>query len=366
MRQLAAFGFMLLLGFQARMAAAYTEVPAMLHLDVNRQNDTLGFNLPARLPSYLYNLIREDKLNLWDSPRKNSRISFESLQAIERNSGTSMTRTHHLFLYELWSSTRRRTDFVVLGFSFVNHTKEGKVSYGYVDAREAFSYLVNTPIEVNVNGPAQLTYWQAITSRRYHYNLIQFGKKELNEQPEKSFQIRDKAFNNHRDIQGIYRIPNTKDVQYSIEPDVNDPNEEGFIFMSKLQDFLNANREIFFNIGGSRYYDYKTYLSELVVTRIEVNETWTKSPLGFVQYQIQSVTIFVNNKKLDPVSIDLIGSFNILYKFKTAEDLLKEKHFKYQLLRINNTYIAEPDADKYLKALEKYRWTQVSNYVRFY
>jgi hypothetical protein len=85
-----------------------------------------------------------------------------------------------------------------------------------------------------------------------------------------------------------------------------------------------------------------------------------------VQYQIQSVTIFVNNKKLDPVSIDLIESFNILYKFKTAEDLLKEKHFKYQLLRINNTYIAEPDADKYLKALEKYRWTQVSNYVRFY
>jgi hypothetical protein len=345
---------------------AYTEVPVMLHLDISRQNDTFGFNLTAKLPAYLYQLIQDEQLTLWDSPKKNTRISRESLTAIERSSGTNMNKTHHLFLYELWSSSRRKTDFVILGFGFVNETKDGRISYGYVDAREAFPFLVQSLIDLNVNGPARLTYWQALTSRNYHYNLVQFGNKNFTDKPERSFQIRDKAFSPKKNIHGIYRIPATKDVQYSIDPDVNDPQDAGFVFMNRIQDYLNKNREVFFNIGGNRYYDYKTYLSELVVTRIEVNETWTRTSMGFIDFNIRSVTIFVNNKKLDPVSIDLIQSFGILYKFNTAEDLLKEKKFKYQLLRINNTYISEPDAEKYLKALAKYRWTQISNYVKFY
>jgi hypothetical protein len=352
----------LLQGIQLR---AYTEVPVLLHLDISRQQDTFGFNLTAKLPGFLRNLIDQEQITLWDSPKKKVKISRESLSAIERGSGSEMSRTHHLFIYELWSSTRTKTNFVVLGFGFVNNSKNGKVSYGFIDAQEAFPFMVKSMIESNVNGPAKLNYWQAVTSRRYHYNLVQFGKKNFATDSEKSFQIRDHAFNNKKDISGLYRIPNNKDIQYFIEPDPNDSLEIGHVFFEQIQTYLNNNREILFNIGGSRYYDYK-YRSEVVVTRIEVQETWTKTPYGFVQYDIHGITIFVNNKKLDPISLDLLMGFGLLFQYKTAEDVLKEKKINYILTRMNNTLVSEADSEKYVKALAKYNWTQVSNYVKFF
>jgi len=345
--------------------SAYTEVPVLLHLDISRQQDTFGFNLTAKLPGFFYNLIEQEQLTLWDSPRKKVKISKESLVAIEKGSGTEMSRTHHLFLYELWSSTRNRTNFVVLGFGFVNEGKGGKVSYGYVDAQEAFPFLVKSLIELNVNGPAKLNYWQAITSGRYHYNLVQFGKKNFISDSEKSFQIRDRAFNSKKEIIGQYQIPNNKNILYIIDPDPNDSLEIGHVFFQQIQAFLNNNREILINIGGSRYYDYR-YRSEFVVTRIEVQETWTKTPYGFVSYEINGITIFVNNKKLEPISLDLLMGFGILYQYKTAEDVLKDKKFNFVLNRMNSTLISETDSEKYLKALAKYSWSQVSNYVKFF
>jgi hypothetical protein len=356
-----AWGFILSGG----ILRAYTEVPALLHLDISKQQDTFGFNLTAKLPAFLYSLIEQEQISLWDSPKKRVRISRESLAAIEKGSGTEMSKTHHLFLYELWSSTRNQTNFVILGFGFVNDGKSGKVSYGYIDAQEAFPFLVKSAIEVNVNGPSKLSYWQAVTSRRYHYNLVQFGKKNFETESEKSFQIRDHAFSAKKEIQGLYHIPNNKNVQYFIEPDPNDSLEIGHEFFLQIQTYLNNNREILLNIGGSRYYDYR-YRSEAVVTRIEINETWTKTRFGFVQYDINAITIFINNRKLDPISLDLLMGFGILYQFKTAEDVLKEKKFRYVLTRMNNTLISEYDSEKYLKALTKYSWTQVSNYVKFF
>jgi hypothetical protein len=358
------FLFMLALSYGAALRA-YTEVPVLLHLDISKQQDTFGFNLTAKLPAFLYSLIEQEQITLWDSPMKKVKITKESLAAIEKGSGTEMSRTHHLFLYELWSTSRTRTSFVVLGFGFVNESRGGKISYGFVDAQEAFPFLVKSMIDVNVNGPAKLSFWQAITSRRYHFNLVQFGNKNFASESEKSFQIRDRAFNKKKEIIGSYQVPNNKNIQYFIEPDPNDSLEIGNVFFQEIQRYLNSNREILLNIGGSRYYDYR-YRSEVVVTRIEVNETWTKTPYGFVQYDIQGITIFVNNKKLDPISLDLLMGFGILYQYKTAEDVLKDKKFKYVLSRMNSTLISELDSEKYLKALAKYSWSQVSNYVKFF
>lgn len=349
----------------AGAAFGYTDKPVLVNINVARQSDTMGFNMAFSLIEYFYNLIQEDKVNLWDSPYKQSRISASTLAEIEKSSGTLFSKSQDVFLHEFWSSSRSKTVFTIIGVSFINQGKNGKVSYGFIDFTECWNLMSSFYIDCNVNGPAELSLTNALYSRNYNFNVVQFGNKNFARNPSEAIKIRDRAFFSKRRVDGLYQIPYTKDIHYVIEPDVNEATEIGNVFFRNIQDYLNANREVLFNLGGDKYFDYKTFKSEVSVTRIEVNEVWTRKQ-GFIDYQIKSVTIYVNNKPLDPVGVDVLLGWELMYNFKTAEDVLKEKTFHYTLTKMNNTYITEDDSPKFLKSLDKYSWTQVSRYVKFY
>lgn len=357
--------FLVLLIIISGTASAYTDKPVLININIARQSDTMGFNMAHELIQHFYELINNGKVMLWDSPKKSFRISQQALSAIESSSGTLFTRSLDVFLHEFWSSTRRRTTFTIMGVSFINQNEKGKVSYGYVDFAECWNEVAGYMIDCNVNGPAKLNMVQALYSRNYNFNVVQFGKKTFEKNPDDAIRIRDKAFFTNKYIEGLYTIPVNKLVRYIVEPDVNDANEIGNVMFRNIQDFLNANKEVLFNIGGSKYFDYKTFKSEVALTRVEVTEVWTKMS-DHIDYKIQNVTLYVNNKSLDPVDIDVILNWGILYNFKTAEDVLKEKKFRYTLFKLNNTFVSETDSPKFLKSLEKYSWTQVSRYVKFY
>lgn len=344
---------------------AYTDKPVLVNINVARQSDTMGFNIVHELQNKFYDLILENKVTLWDSPRKSVKISPASLQSIENSSGTHFNKTQNVFLHEYWTSTRRQTTFTIVGISFINDGSRGKVSYGYVDLAECWSTLTQLVLDCNVNGPARITLAEALYSRNYNFNIVQFGSKDFVKDPENAVKIRDKAFFGKKQVEGIYRIPRTKDITYVIEPDPNDPVEIGSTLFNNIQTYLNKNREVLFNIGGDKHFDYKTFRSEVAVTRIEVRETWEQKP-GYIDYKVTSVTIYVNNKALDPISLDVVLSWSLLFNFKTAEDVFREKKFRYTLLKMNNTFIEESDSPKFIKALDKYSWSQVSRYVKFY
>lgn len=344
---------------------AYTDKPVLVHLNISRQSDTMGFNIVYELQNKLYDLIISEKVKLWDSPKKAISISPASLQSIENSSGTRFNRTQNIFLHEFWTSNHKKTLFTIVGISFVNDNAKGKVSYGYVDLAECWGIIAAEFIECNVNGPARLNLAQALYSRNYNFNIVQFGSRNFREKPSDAIKIRDKAFFSKRKIEGLYKIPGTKEITYLVEIDANDKTEIGATLYNNIQEYLNKNREVLFNIGGDRYFDYKNFKSEVAVTRIEVKEIWEKKS-GFVDSRVLSIIVYVNNKALDPISIDLLLSWKIMYNFRSAEDVFREKKFKYTLLKMNGTFIAEMDSEKYLKALEKYSWTQVSRYVKFY
>lgn len=349
----------------AGCVSAYTDKPVLVNLNVTRQSDTMGFNIVYELQNKFYDLILEGNVKLWDSPRKSVQISPSSLQSLESSSGTRFNKTQNVFLHEFWTSSRRKTTFTIVGISFMNDGKKGKVSYGYVDLSECWNQVSNLLLECNVNGPDKITLAEALYSRNYNFNIVQFGAKTFVKDPDNAVKIRDKAFFGKKQVEGIFRIPVTKDITYYIEPDPNDPVEVGSTLYTNIQNYLNKNREVLFNIGGDKYFDYKTFRSEVAVTRIELRETWEKKS-GYIDYRVQTVTIFVNNKPLDPVSLDVVLSWGLLFNFKTAEDVFREKKFRYILTKMNNTFISETDSPKFIKALDKYSWSQVSRYVKFY
>lgn len=361
------YRFLILLLFFSSLKnlSAYTDKPVLVNLNVARQSDTMGFNMAHELIEFFYNMVQDNKAKLWNSPRKEFVISFEALQGIERSSGTLFKESLDVFLHEFWTSSRNKTSFTIVGVSFINSGKNGKVSYGYIDLSECWNYVVAFKINTNVNGPASLSMNNALYSRNYNFNVVQFGKRNFVKNPEDAIKTRDKAFFSNRRVEGLYTIPLTKDIFYYIDPDMNDDREIGNVLFRNIQDYLNNNKEVLFNIGGANYFDYKTFKSEIAVTRIEINETWTKKD-NYIDYQIKNIVIYVNNKKLDPVSLDVLMSWSLLYNFKTVEDVLKEKKFRFTLTRLNNTYVSELDSPKFIKSLDKYSWTQVSRYVKFY
>jgi hypothetical protein len=342
----------------------YTEVPALVHLSRSEQEDTNGFNLVEYLPGLFYKAINEGKLVLWDSPRKQIAISPSALKNIETSNKISFARVENLFLNELWTSSRRKTEFVIVGFSFLSESPNGKVSIGFIDAVDALPLLSKNYIPTNVNGPAQLTYIDALYSRRYNFNLLQFGVRDFTVNPTSSITIKRDAFYSRKKVSGLVRLPQTKMVTYTLEKNPGQENDPAMDCILSIEKFVNENKEVLFDIGGDKYFDFKKQSSDITITRIEVTEIWEKkgSQIAYKPYQIR---IFANNKPLEVLMFSDVAKWDLLINFKTLEDVLIEKAFLFTIYKCNRELIPYDEAGLYLKALKEYKWTQVSNYVKY-
>jgi hypothetical protein len=342
----------------------YTEVPALIHLSRSDQNDTLGFNLVENLPKLFYQAIIENKLKLWDSPKKQIAISGSALQKIESDNKVSFSNVENLFFNELWTSSRRKTQFVVVGFSMLSESKKGRISFGYIDFNEALSILINNTIPTNVNGPAYLSYFDAIYSRKYFFNLVQFGSNNFSTNPQNSNKIKNDAFFSKKKISGISSINSTKMVTYNLEKNPGIKNDPSTGVMEAVENYLNSNKEIVFNHGGDKYFNYSNNLSDFTITRIEITEYWEKKR-NTIDYKPMLIRIYINNKPLNPISFDEFLKWQILFNFKNVEDILKEKQFEYTLYKINSEMIPIDESILFIKALKEYKWSQVRNFVKY-
>ena len=338
-------------------------MPVLIHLARAEQEDTFGFNLVEHLPSLIYKGIIDGKITLWDSPKKQIAISPEALKNIESSNSVSFAKTGNLFFNELWTSSPRKTEFVVLGLSFLSESPKGKISFGFVEILQALPLLSQT-IPTNVNGPAQISSIDAIYSRRYHFNLLQFGSRDFSSNPSSSFTIKKDAFYSKKKVSGLYKPKNTKMVTFVIEKNLSESDDLGSNCLHSIEKFLNDNKEILFNIGGDKHFDFQNRLLDITITRIEVTEIWEKQGNQIV-YTPYSVKIFANNKPMNILTFEEVAKWQLLINFKTLEDVLLEKAFNFSLYKINRDLIPYTESAVYLKALREYKWTQVSNYVKY-
>jgi hypothetical protein len=350
--------------FQVHAKKLYTEVPALIHLAKVDQQDTNGFNLVEHLPKLLYDAILQNKVTLWDSPKKQIAISASALQKIESDNFVSFQKIENLFINELWTGSRRKTQFVIIGFSFLSEGKKGKVSFGYIDFNEAIPVLTSKIIPTNVNGSAMLNYAEALYSRKYVFNLMQFGNNTFFNDINKSIQIKRDAFANPKKrIQGLHVLKNDKMMVYALDKNPGEVNDPASLIYESVEQFLNTNKATLLNIGGSKYYSNKV-MSDVIVTRIEITEYWQKNK-NTITYTPVSIRIFVNNKPLNDITIEDFNKWQLLFSFKSLEDVLIEKQFQYHLYKINSELIPLDVSDLFIKAIKEYKWSQVRNYVKY-
>jgi len=357
-------GFLFLLYCNCNISNAFVDKAVMIHTRLTGQHDTVGFNLAQELPDFIYLQLKQGKLTLWDSPKKQTKINFVALQQIEKASNTAFNNCSDIFLHEFWNCSKRSLSFVIAGFSFAYKNQEVFAPFGYIDAKEAFNLLAKTPIPCNANAPADLTFWEAINSKRYAFNIVQYGGRTFEKKPMDAVKLRDKIFNGKRKL--IPGIPwlETKNIGYELVDDLAIDKDWSIDVKKGIEELLNKDKNIVNMHGGSAYFDTGNYRGYFAVTGLEIHETWQKRE-GLVFYFIDSMIVYVNNKRLTAFSNTEIDNLRVTIRFKTISDILKEKNFKISIFKINRNFIEPKNKEAYKKALESYKWTQISEYVKY-
>ncbi|MBT8195004.1 MAG: hypothetical protein HKO56_06430 [Bacteroidia bacterium] len=344
------------------------EVPVLLRLDKEYQNDTIGWNFVEQLTKVVYNEVVHGRAKLWDSHAKSIQISGVTLKTLEKNTGSKFVDQKFVWVYEYWNKSKKGLSSKCDGFFFYNKDANGKkVSYGYVDYDDVEEVFLRTKIQGNSNARYSTTFAYAIQRKLYNYDIIQYKDRVVNNLVEseklKLEFVKGKKFNvGNENI----NIPD-KLVTYIVrgESSLNDNNAKNSrLLLTTIQDYLNENKEVFFNLGGDRILSH-FQVRDLKVTQVEMTELWTKNGSD-IRHQPRSMKIFVNDSALNLMPVSDIEKLELILNDQTLTGFLKSKKYNFYITMINYQAIPRRDSYTFFKALNTYNWNKITEYVKYY
>lgn len=345
-------------------AVAYKNVAALLLLRHNVQHDTIGFNLVSECNRLFYQLIAEERISLYTAPGSSTVVSPMDLQVMERNAGIAFTASQELFIYESWSSNRRETNFGLVGFSVIGQGLE-RVNFGWISAEEVMPYLRNSLITVNRNGSPGTTFLQAYLSRRYVYQLVQFGAEDFNATPLRGFEINREAFQSSKKVKNRFEIPHVKELTFRVtyRHYTTDLDESKKLFES-LTIFFRNNPEFVLNhckMADSSRRKIKFPLSPDLV-KLETNERWVAGDRDTVK---MPETLRVYDRNLGEISFSMndLRPYKVYVGFEAAETFITRRQYPYRLVSLNDSAVKSHEQDNILEALNRYFWPQLTVYA---
>ena len=336
--------------------AGFDYTPVLVHLNKANQHDTIGFNLVEEIPQLFYRRILNNEVTLWDSPNKQAKISAESLLAIERSTSTSFLNIKDLFLNEIWRHFKREFEFNIVGFTLMNSSEGGqKIVYGFIDAEEVKVLLKSFIIPTNANGAAELTFWDALYSANYAFNIVQFGKNTFQKNMMESIELQNELFRNPKIKSNQVTIKEQKELHYYMLPN-HDKNT--YLFAS-LNEYLNNNKEFFFNYGGAEIYSPFDLSTNITISKIEVVELIEKIN-QFQKPLIKKIIIYVNGKPLNALNATSLEKIETYIDFKSVSDYLYSHQNFIILTKINNQDVPPLFSSYYLQAFKNGAWNKIT------
>ena len=341
--------------------------PVMLYAGKSMQNDSLGFNIVNDLSDVVYRAVLNGTVKLWDSEQKTLQILPSSLQKIEKSSSVTFSGCEHIFIYEQWTLEKKLSSAEILGFYFSAPSPSGQtVSFGYVDAKDLPDTVLGTYVHLNENGGEPITILRVLRCKLYAYSIMQYKGKKVSGAEESRALKKEKAEQLLHYI-SCPELKEMKTVVYSVGRDDSMYDAEGrnksILLLETIEDFFTDNRETLLNIGGAAALEYKVN-KNFKVTSMTVNEVWTKEN-GIINSEPQIITLFINNRPINALSIKDFLALGIVHNFKSVYDVLKEKDFSLVILQINGNEIPYKYSKSYFNALMKYKWNGISEYVKY-
>lgn len=344
------------------------QIPVILRVVSADQHDTLGFNIVQNITSEIYNLIMNQQARLWDGPEKEIHINAASLKQIEKSTNTSFLNQEVIFIYENWEKTKAGVNSQTIGFRFAGKNDKGEeVSYGFVDYADVRNHFMKTRLKVNTNGNYETTFAYALLKKNFVFNLIQFGSRTVTAGGVSREIISDFVGKSSFNPTLSPQDSREKRIDYVIEFSKTAQSAKAIAanqLLSGIETFLQNNEEVFFNLGGDRIINH-IKKGKIKVTKIEVTEFW-KNFRGQISIETKYLTVFVNDSALQRIDFNDFLMLGIQSGDKSMYETFKEKEFAFTIRNINDAAIPRKDAHLYLKALETYDWSKLTEFVRYY
>lgn len=343
------------------------QVPVILRVLASEQHDTIGCNVVREIVRITHQEILKGNAKLWNGPGKEVRILPASLQKIDEISKTNFLDQDLVYVYEFWNNREGQLTSTTTGFLFSNKTRSGEdIEYGYVEYAELQGAFTRERIEVNPNGNYNATLSNYLDSKSFHYNLIQFAGKVVDNVAE-SNRIRSEYVGISRfnpSLFGSIEVPK-KLVEWSLEM-VKDASTQkataGNDFLKKLDSLMKANEDLFVELGGYELL-YRQSRKAWKVTRVQVKEIWKKVGSELLFDPIEMV-VYINDEPLTAMSYQLIVSKGLSIDDKSLIDCIRKKDFSYAIRRLNSREVMRGESIQYQKALLNSPWNNITGNLK--
>jgi hypothetical protein len=298
-------------------------------------------------------------LPIWETSEKTYQVNLKQFLLKEKSAAWSFVQSKDLFIHEFWKIFKKNFEFGVAGISFTGKARNGKdINYGYVDAKDVIDLLKSRNIPTNVNGAASLTYWDAIHTKKYPFNLVQFGKNDFKQDKLLSFYLKEQAINDPKIHRSLVEVAIDKEIEYRvIKPNITS-NEENEVLFNSLTKVINNNKQTILNAGGDEYFSHLMFVP-WKINDIIITEHWTKYK-NIPFQELKSVMLFVDGH---PITLDnnQLQELNAKVNLQGIEEYLSEKSFDFVLQRINSEEFLPSRSEDYYKALLTKNWKYIKN-----
>jgi len=323
--------------------AGYDFTPVMIHLNKEKQADSVGFNLVEELPRLLYKKLLEGEIKLYNNPAKEIEITPSNLIKLEQDNQVRFDAVPDLFINELWSKLGRRFEFKILGFSFFSRkSDQSLMNFGFIDIVDVKDILIQNLIPTNANGSSELSFWQALNSKAYPFQIVKFGGRDLVKKPELAIKLKKQALCKKVQSNSI-PIAKKKRIWSILYPSKEEQIDNRLICRSLETYYRRNKQEVFEFINLPDIHIQKEY--PITITEIELEEIWNWDE-DEVKRDIIRIRPYVNGVPLAFIGWEELKNKNILLDFRAITDLLEDHNYTTNIIKINDEVIAKIDQAK--------------------
>lgn len=359
--------FLLLTTFFFALSGLEAQVPVILRVLASEQHDTIGCNVVREIVRISHQEIMKGTAKLWNGPGKEIQILPASLLKIDELSKTSFLEQDVVFIYEFWNNQGEQLTSTTSGFLFSNKNRTGEdIEYGYVEYADLLGAFTRERVDANPNGNFNATLSNYIDSKAFHYNLIQFSGKVVDNVSE-SRRIRDEYIGKSRfnpSLFGTIEVPK-KMVEWSLDPVKETPTQKasaGNDFLRKIDSLMKSNEDLFVELRGYELL-HRQSRKNWKVTRMQVKEIWKKVNNEILFDPIEAV-VFINDEPLMPMTYQLIVSKGLSIDDRNLVECLRKKEFNYAIRKLNSQEVMRGETMQYQKALLSAPWNNITGNLK--
>ncbi len=349
--------FTLILSFLAVVSTQADNISSEVLLNVKRaqQENPQGYNVVDELCTQMYKTILNGEVKLWEDHTKKFQIKASSLLNFERKFRKPFSSTNEIWVYERWTKKPNgETITEVEGLAFVNqvplNSNNSDLMYGYVDIKDAQSFLAKYIPKCNAYGYCNLNLMQIINEKKFRYNVMMMNGKEIvsNSSSEKiKTRFFQNALNSNADS-----MAKLKEVSYSILYNESSNLTEANVFIKSVEAYLRENPQIILNSGANSIINYldEKELRNITISKITITEQWGLGNNEFF-YLPKNFAVTINGLiNLNAIPFTDLYNWDLDITFQQINKLINDKYFNYNIVKINNQPIDDAN-DNDLKAI---------------